>query len=802
MIDRTKRTRSIIGYALACVAAIALMLLVKQAEPGAVESLLDGSVPSVHLLIELVAVVVASLVVVISWHTFDDDRKQPANVLLCGFLVVAVCDLMHALTYKGMPRFIREGDYEIAIFFWLMGRSFEVLTLLLIALGAVPRVSRNGALAGGVAISAGLIVVGNFYIGSLPHTFVEGVGVTPLKARYEYVLSATNLVVALLLARRARKNDRDEDRLLAMSCFMMAVGGLAFTSYVRISDVQNVFGHVFKVVAYLLLYRATFIASLRAPYEAVSRSEAQLSEYSARVKTLSDNLPQSVLYQVVGGRTGPRRFTYVSEASERILGLSPEEMIRDASTVVDRIAAEDQYVFRAEQRRAYEAPSAFDLTVRFCRNDGLVRRIHFHSAPRGGDDGQLVFDGIATDVTERIEAEEARRHMEAALNESQKLESLGTLASGIAHEFNNILGSIIGNVSLVLDAIKRGAAVESTRGVQQIHKASVRARDLVKQILTFSHRQAAGREVLALRSVVADAIGLLQATLPANIQVHAQLDEAHALADKTQIQQAVLNLCTNAAQAIGPKGGRIDVGITEVDLSRARADELGLPAQRQVNLWVADDGFGMDDATQRRIFEPFFTTKSVGSGSGLGLSVVHSIVQAHEGAIALKSEPGQGARFDIYLPRVDAPVTATAPVREGGRSTVAARAGGERVMYVDDDELMAMMIEGLLANAGYAVTSFPDAQLAIEVMRNHPEAFDIVVTDFNMPTHSGLDVIRAILEIRPGLPTLLSTGFATDAVVAEARSLGVAEVLEKEHSPELLPGAIRRALNASPLRAG
>ncbi|OYT99970.1 MAG: hypothetical protein CFE40_01200 [Burkholderiales bacterium PBB1] len=793
-MDQTVRTKANPGYLVACVAAIASLLIIRQVDPDAAAGLLHGSMLSVHALLELVAIIVASLVVMISWHTFDLDKEQPANVLLYGFLVVAVCDLLHTLSYKGMPKFIQEGDQEIAIFFWLMGRTFEAGTLLLIALGKVPRIRRMAALCAGIATSAVLCVVGNFYIHELPDTFIEGVGVTPLKAYYEYGLCAANLAIAALLARKAQAEGSEQCRMLALSCFMMAVGGLSFTSYVSTSDFQNIFGHVYKVIAYALLYRATFISSIRAPFEAVRRSEAKVVEYSAQLKSIGNNLPQSVLFQVAGRNPNERNFIYVSDAAERVLGPSSAEIVNDAGEFYSRIHPEDQRGFKEAQRRSQEYVTEFETTVRFQRPDGTLRHINLHSAPRQAGGGLMVWDGIITDVTERIAAEEARRRVESSMNESQRLEALGTLASGIAHDFNNILGSIIGNVSLLTESIKRGATADAQRGVQQIHKASVRARDLVKQILTFSRKQAIGREVVELREVVTDSLGLIGAARLANVSLHTELEDAYARANATQIQQIVLNLCTNAAQAMGPDGGRIDVGLKAVDVSDERASELGLTPGRYANLWVADDGCGMDEETQRRVFEPFFTTKPVGSGTGLGMSVVHSIVATHEGAIALASAPGKGTRFDIYLPLESAPAP-TLP--EAAAPINAPRTGGERVMYVDDDELMAMMIEDLLTEEGYKVTSFPDAGLAIDVMRENPDAFDIVVTDYNMPTHSGLDVIQAMREIRPDLPTLLSTGYVTEEMSAKAKSLGVSEILEKEHSSETLPGAIRRAMAAS-----
>ncbi len=240
------------------------------------------SMLAVHLLMELFAIVIAMLVVTVSWHTFDVQDPRSANVLICGFLIVACCDLVHALTYEGMPPFLSSSSTSRAIFFWLMGRTFEIVTMSLIAVNWAPAWSRRWSLLLGVVVSCGLVWFGSSELDSFPATFVSGQGVTPFKAGYEYLLCLLFISVAALLWRRARQSGQSQYQLLAASCFVMGVGELSFTGYVTPSDFQNIFGHIYKLVAYGLLYRATFIVSVRAPYRAIQESERRLRESQER----------------------------------------------------------------------------------------------------------------------------------------------------------------------------------------------------------------------------------------------------------------------------------------------------------------------------------------------------------------------------------------------------------------------------------------------------------------------------------------------------------------------------------------
>jgi CheY-like chemotaxis protein len=341
-----------------------------------------------------------------------------------------------------------------------------------------------------------------------------------------------------------------------------------------------------------------------------------------------------------------------------------------------------------------------------------------------------------------------------------------------------------------------------TPNLREIHRASVRARALVRQILTFSRREPQELVPQSLRPVVEETYRLLRATLPAGVELEMCIgeDDLHTMADTTQIQQVLMNLGTNAWHALPDPGtGRICIGLGTEEFDAVAGQAAGgLGAGRHVHLWVSDTGVGMTADVKERIFEPFFTTKPVGQGTGLGLSVAHGIVLAHSGAITVDSEPGRGTTLHLYLPAIRTAVGAASSPRADSAGPMG---HGERVLYVDDDETMVLMVEQLLRRAGFGVSTFHSAQAAVDAVREHPEAFDFVVTDFNMPEFSGIDVAQELARIRPDLPVVISSGYITDDLRTMAQLVGVRGLLEKQNTfDELCPLVAQVLASRAPIR--
>jgi PAS domain S-box-containing protein len=411
--------------------------------------------------------------------------------------------------------------------------------------------------------------------------------------------------------------------------------------------------------------------------------------------------------------------------------------------------------------------------------------------------------GAAQDITQRRQAEDARAALEAQLRESQKMEAMGTLAGGIAHDFNNIIATILGNTELARLDLEAGDSRQAQVGLAEIGRAGVRARNLVQQILTFSRRQPSERRPIALANVVDESVRLLRRTLPARVSlaVHCAPNLPTALADATQVEQVLINLASNALQAMAGGPGRIEIRLDAVapddetvmqlpELAELRARHAGA----LLRLVVADNGAGMDEATRARIFEPFFTTKPVGEGTGLGLSVVRGIVAAHEGAIAVASQPGQGSTFTIYLPATAATALPQPGGPAGASGPAPLRDAGHRILYLDDDEALVFLVRRMLQQQGFAVLAFTSQREALDALRADPAAFDMVVSDYNMPELSGLDVAREVRAIRPDLPVVLVSGFIDENLRAQASGAGVRELVFKASLVDELCLAIGRLL--------
>jgi len=407
---------------------------------------------------------------------------------------------------------------------------------------------------------------------------------------------------------------------------------------------------------------------------------------------------------------------------------------------------------------------------------------------------------FARDLTGRKKAEERRSELEAQLRESHKMQAVGTMAGGIAHDFNNILSAILGNVELAkADALALGQDAPMLESLREIEKAGRRARDLVRQILTFSRNEPLQRGAVHMAEAMRDTERLLRVTLPPaiSLQVSAPDGLPPVLADATQVEQALLNLCTNAVHAIGQGHGSVRMQAQAVGATQRLCERLGLAPGDYVAVEVSDDGPGMDGATQSRIFEPFFTTKPVGQGTGLGLPVVHGVMRTHGGAIDVRSSPGQGCCFTLYFPVAQAPALAAAPAPTPSSAPAPAPAGARarRVAYVDDDQALVFLVQRLLRRRGYEVAGFTDPHEAIAQLRADPQRFDLLVTDYNMPGYSGVELLHAVRALRPDLPVALASGYVTADIEQAALAAGARALIHKPNDVDELCATVDRLVH-------
>jgi signal transduction histidine kinase/ActR/RegA family two-component response regulator len=380
---------------------------------------------------------------------------------------------------------------------------------------------------------------------------------------------------------------------------------------------------------------------------------------------------------------------------------------------------------------------------------------------------------------------------ERQLQQVLKIQAIGTLAGGIAHDFNNILFPIVGYTELTMDEVSEDSVAH--KNLEEILKAAHRATELVKQILAFSRQSGQERKPVKVQYIIKEALNLLRASIPASIEIIHNIDDDcnPVMGDATQIHQVIMNLCTNAYQAMQDKGGKLEVILREVDIGYEETiEKIGMQPGKHLQLTVKDEGCGMDAAVLGRIFEPYYTTKEQGKGTGLGLSVIHGIIKNHRGDITVASSPRKGTTFQVNLPIIeDAEV-----VTEFEPSNGAAK-GNEHILLIDDEEQIISMEQKMLENLGYQVTARTDSIEALDEFAKQPQDFDLVITDMTMPHMSGDELAQKLLDIKPDIPVILCTGFNEDITEEKALSMGIQKFVMKPVIKNDLATSIRTVLD-------
>jgi PAS domain S-box-containing protein len=432
-------------------------------------------------------------------------------------------------------------------------------------------------------------------------------------------------------------------------------------------------------------------------------------------------------------------------------------------------------------------------TIGVRRPDGAVAWAVFTAIPlrdptTGGGNGAVV---TFLDITERKRAEEDRKRLEEQLHQGQKMEALGTLSGGIAHEFNNMLQMILGFTELATYALP--TTHPACDHLQAVLLAGNRAKDLVQQILVFSRPSEEERQPVQVAPMLQEVLALLRATLPTTIAMrqHFTEHEGTVLAHRTQLHQVLMNLCTNAEYAMRQTGGILEISVETVDFLHAfTAHHRTLPPGAYVCLTIRDTGQGMTPEIVAHIFEPFFTTKNVGEGTGMGLAIVHGIVTSHGGAITVESAPGQGTTFTIYLPRIANTVPA-----EPSALAESIRRGQGHILLVDDEAMLAHMDQKLLTHLGYDVVACTSSLDALETFHAAPQSFDLVITDQTMPAMTGATLVAELRRIRPDIPIILCTGFSHLMNAEQAQALGVDAFIMKPRVTQELAMTIKQVLH-------
>jgi PAS domain S-box-containing protein len=516
--------------------------------------------------------------------------------------------------------------------------------------------------------------------------------------------------------------------------------------------------------------------ALRKGHDELEERVRERTEALRRQADLLDLSPDAILVRDLEGAV-----TFWSAGAEALYGWSRAEALGRISRqllqtqrpglpgqIIGTVLKTGQWKGELRQRRK----DGTDLTV-------LSRR----TLQRDKDGKPIALLEINSDITEQ-------KRMEEHLQQAQKMEAVGTLAGGIAHDFNNILAAILGFAELSIDDAPEDSLIK--RNMTNVLKAGIRGRDLVERILTFSRKRDPKRAPLRLTPVVEETFKLLRASLPATVTMEFRTHVSHdrVIAESTEISQLVMNLGTNAAHAMREYGGLLELALNDIEFHPdGRSPHPDLAPGAYLELSVKDTGCGMDAATKNRIFEPFFTTKERGQGTGLGLAVVHGIVQSLGGAITVSTEPGSGSTFTVFLPKVAHKEKAQAEV---AREVVG---GTERILFVDDEEILVELAREMLGRLGYEVVAITDSAEALKIFSAWPDRFQCVITDYTMPKATGVELAKGLMRIRPDIPIILCTGHTEMISRDEARTMGIREFVTKPLVKREMAETIRRALD-------
>ncbi len=465
-----------------------------------------------------------------------------------------------------------------------------------------------------------------------------------------------------------------------------------------------------------------------------------------------------------------------------------EQLLQDLDAT---FTPESLVVFKKEMVDVWngKTQATYDSVVRTFGDEVRYVTVSYKVAP-GHEESLAKVLVTLVDITEKTLADTQKSKLEMQLRQAQKMESIGTLAGGIAHDFNNILASILGYAEMAREDCLPGSTIHND--LNEVLEAGNRAKGLVRQILAFSRQDDMERIILQPASIVKETITMLRPSLPTTIEITQDIDAATGLVfvDPTQLNQILMNLCTNAFHAMEDTGGKLDISLKEVTLSNEDlVHEPDVTAGTFIQLSIGDSGKGIAPAIKDKIFDPFFTTKETGKGTGMGLAMVYGIVKQYGGFISLYSELGEGTVFHVFLP------TTEKEALTENETNDPIPIGRERVLFVDDEEILSKMGKTMLERLGYHVTVRNSSFEALETFQNQPDEFDIVITDQTMPGMTGSDMSRRMLQIRPDIPIILCTGYSTIISEEKAKSMGIKEFALKPLAKKDMAKLMRKVLD-------
>ncbi len=726
-----------------------------------------------HTIAEFASVAVAFSVFILVWDTKRINPNPNMLILGVGYLFVALIDLLHLLSYQGMSIFPNNNSANIATQFWIAARAIETATFLLFAWFRSQRMQIL-VLVFFYALSTSLMIISIMVWPIFPACFIDGTGLTNFKIISEYVFCT--LIAVAIMKLRSRKLGLEEHVLLmvrvAMSLTILAE--LLFTLYSDVYGLVNLAAHLVKTLSFALIYLVIVRNSLTRPFQSIFRQLEQqnqiLRESDKKRLALLSNLP-GVVYRCLYDDKWTMLF--LSDGCFTLTGYHADELIQNKVVCyADIIHPDDRKMVENLVRDQLLQEKSYELEYRIIHKDGEIKTIWEKGCADKLNGEIIALDGFITDFSSRKQLEEKEKEAQKRLHQSQKLEALGTMIGGIAHELNNVFQSIFLFSGLVQDSLTKHS--DADVNMSQILRDTERARDLIKQILHFSRKEEIRFGAYHLQDIVQDAIRFLHASLPVEIKLETQfeMNVPPVKCDRTQIHQIIINLCNNAHHAMPEGGGTITIKLTAEKLVK---DSQSKPVP-MVKLEISDTGHGMDQETLDRIFDPFFTTKELGKGTGLGLSVVYSIVENIGGTISATSIVGRGSTFTMLLPADIGQISEPDKTKTQFMPMVNQ---SWAILMVDDEASILEAVAKMLRAKGFVVEIADRATKAMELISARPIPYDLILTDQSMPDISGIDMIRSLRDRGDQTPVVLSSGILSTYDKQVMQELQITKYLQK-----------------------
>ena len=583
----------------------------------------------------------------------------------------------------------------------------------------------------------------------------------------EELIPSEDAVVLTAMKRRVLDRGIGENGIIRFT-----VEGQSSFYDVNIEPIRDDAGNIIGIMG-----TSTEITELKQAEEALRESE---EKYRLLVENQTDLL-------VKVDREG--RLQFVSPSYCKMFGKTEQELL--GKTFMPLVHPDDRETTTKEMKKLYHPPHTAYIEQRAMTKDGWTWLAWLDTAvlDEKGDVTEVI--GLGRDITDKKQVEMEKAKLQSQLQQSQKMEAVGTLAGGIAHDFNNILAVILGNAELAADDIPLGNP--AGKSLKAIHQASIRAKDMVRQLLAFSRKSDGETKRLNMAPIIKESMKMLRSAVPTSIEFkqHISSDACNILGDAAQINQIMMNLVTNASHAMSEEGGLLEVTLEKMILpEETPCFDFILTPGPHIRLKVKDTGKGIEPKILARIFDPYYTTKEVGKGTGMGLSVVHGIVKSHGGGILVKSTLGEGTVFEIYFPALEM------MVEEEKKPDEEIKGGSESILFVDDEESIVNLNQQRLERLGYKVIPKTDPLEALEFFRANPDQIDLIISDMTMPHMTGDKLAQEILNIRPDMPIILCTGYSEKMSEDRAQEIGIRKYIEKPIEKETLARSIREVLDA------